>query len=34
MAARELNQIRWIVGTNVVLGLLTSASGASGRYWG
>ena len=33
-AARQLNQIRWMVGTNVVLGLLTSAIGASGRYWG
>lgn len=34
MAARQLTQIRWMVGTNVVLGLLTSAIGASGRYWG
>ena len=33
-AARQLNQIRWMVGTNVVLGLLTAAIGASGRYWG
>ena len=34
MAMRQLNQIRWMVGTNVALGLLTSAIGASGRYWG
>ena len=34
MATRQLKQIRWMVGTNVALGLLTSAIGASGRYWG
>jgi uncharacterized membrane protein len=33
-ATRHLTQIRWLVGTNVALGLLTSAIGASGRYWG
>jgi uncharacterized membrane protein len=34
MAARQLGQIRWMVATNLVLGLLTAAIGASGRYWG
>ena len=33
-AIRQLTQIRWVVGTNLVLGLLTVAIGASGRYWG
>jgi uncharacterized membrane protein len=33
-AARSLNQIRLIVATNLVLGLVTSAIGASGRWWG
>jgi uncharacterized membrane protein len=33
-AARQLNQIRVIVLTNLVLGLITSAIGAGGRYWG
>jgi uncharacterized membrane protein len=33
-AARQLNQIRWIVMLNLVLGLITVAVGASGRYWG
>ena len=33
-AARQLNQIRWIVTANLVLGLLTVAVGSSGRYWG
>lgn len=33
-AARQLDQIRIIVATNLVLGLVTSAIGASGRYWG
>jgi uncharacterized membrane protein len=33
-AARQLGQIRLIVATNLALGLLTSAIGASGRYWG
>jgi uncharacterized membrane protein len=29
----QLNQIRMIVATNLVLGLVTVAVGASGRYW-
>jgi uncharacterized membrane protein len=33
-AARQLNQIRWIVMLNLVLGLVTVAIGSSGRYWG
>jgi uncharacterized membrane protein len=33
-AARQLNQIRWIVVANLVLGLVTVAVGSSGRYWG
>ena len=33
-AAKQINQIRMIVATNLVLGLVTSAIGASGRYWG
>ncbi len=33
-AARQLNQIRWIVMLNLVLGLITVAVGGSGRYWG
>lgn len=33
-AARNLNQIRLIVATNLALGLITSAIGASGRWWG
>lgn len=33
-AARQLNQIRWIVMINLVLGLVTVAVGSSGRYWG
>jgi uncharacterized membrane protein len=33
-AACQLAQIRWIVATNLVLGLITVAIGASGRYWG
>jgi uncharacterized membrane protein len=33
-AARQLNQIRWIVTVNLLLGLLTVAVGSSGRYWG
>ena len=33
-AAGQLNQIRWIVALNLVLGLLTVALGSSGRYWG
>jgi uncharacterized membrane protein len=34
MAARQLGQIRTIVLINLVLGLITAAVGASGRYWG
>jgi uncharacterized membrane protein len=33
-AARQLNQIRWIVTINLLLGLITVAVGSSGRYWG
>jgi uncharacterized membrane protein len=33
-AARQLNQIRWIVTLNLALGLVTVAVGSSGRYWG
>ena len=33
-AARQLNQIRWIVTLNLILGLITVAVGSSGRYWG
>jgi uncharacterized membrane protein len=33
-AAKQISQIRMIVATNLVLGLVTSAIGASGRYWG
>jgi uncharacterized membrane protein len=33
-AARHLEQIRTIVKVNLILGLLTVAVGASGRYWG
>jgi uncharacterized membrane protein len=32
-AAAALNQIRLIVATNLVLGLVTVAAGASGRFW-
>jgi len=34
MATTQLAQIRWIVATNLALGLITVAIGASGRYWG
>jgi uncharacterized membrane protein len=34
LAASQLNQIRRIVGINLVLGLITVVIGASGRYWG
>lgn len=34
MATRQLTQIRWIVATNLTLGLITAAIGSSGRYWG
>jgi len=33
-AAAQLNQIRFIVTVNLILGLLTVAIGSSGRYWG
>jgi uncharacterized membrane protein len=33
-AAKNLGQIRVTVAANLVLGLLTSAIGAGGRYWG
>ena len=33
-AARQLDQIRWIVTVNLILGLVTAAMGSSGRYWG
>jgi uncharacterized membrane protein len=33
-AAGQLNQIRWIVALNLILGLVTVAAGSSGRYWG
>lgn len=33
-AARQLNQIRWIVTANLILGLFTVAVGSTGRYWG
>jgi uncharacterized membrane protein len=33
-AAAQLNQIRILVIVNLVLGLITAAIGASGRYWG
>jgi uncharacterized membrane protein len=32
-AGRQLDQIRRIVATNLVLGLITVAIGAGGRYW-
>ena len=32
-AARNLDQIRRVVAINLVLGLVTAAVGASGRYW-
>ena len=32
-AANNLNQIRWIVTTNLILGLINSFVGASGAYW-
>jgi len=32
-AAKHLNQIRLIVATNLVLGLVTVVVGASGRFW-
>jgi uncharacterized membrane protein len=33
-AGRQLNQIRWIVTINLLLGLATVAVASSGRYWG
>lgn len=32
-AGKQLNQIRRIVGVNMLLGLATAAIGSSGRYW-
>lgn len=32
-AGKQLNQIRRIVGINMLLGLVTAAIGSSGRYW-
>ena len=32
-AATNLNKIRWIVTTNIALGLINAVIGASGRYW-
>jgi uncharacterized membrane protein len=32
--ARHLNQIRLIVGVNLILGLITVILGATGRWWG
>lgn len=32
-AAIHLNQIRWIVTANLILGLINSIIGASGAYW-
>ena len=34
IAAKQIGQIRMIVATNLALGLITAAIGASGRYWG
>jgi uncharacterized membrane protein len=34
VAAAQLNQIRWIVILNLILGLVTVAVGSSERYWG
>jgi len=33
-AAAQLSQIRMLVMVNLILGLITAALGASGRYWG
>jgi uncharacterized membrane protein len=32
-AARNLNQIRILVGINLILGVVTILAGATGRYW-
>jgi uncharacterized membrane protein len=32
-AAKSLNQIRQIVGINLLLGILTIVIGGTGRYW-
>jgi uncharacterized membrane protein len=32
-AGAQLNWIRRVVGTNLILGLITVAAGASGRLW-
>ncbi|MGH7091254.1 MAG: hypothetical protein ACREFQ_20350 [Stellaceae bacterium] len=33
-AAPQLNQIRWIVLLNLVLGIVVASVGGTGRYWG
>ena len=33
VAAKNLNQIRWIVTTNLAIGVVNAVIGASGRYW-
>ena len=33
VAAKNLNQIRWIVTTNLGIGLINAVIGASGQYW-
>ncbi|MGB8839521.1 MAG: CopD family protein [Aliidongia sp.] len=33
-AAKQLAQIRLIVGINLILGIVTIVAGATGRYWG
>ena len=33
-AAKRLNQIRIIVGINLMLGVITIVVGGTGRYWG
>ena len=33
VAAAKLNQIRWIVTSNLILGLINAIIGASGRFW-
>jgi uncharacterized membrane protein len=34
LAAKQIGQIRMFVAINLMLGLVTVAIGASGRYWG
>lgn len=33
LAAKQLDQIRMIVGSNLLLGILVSAAATAGRYW-